>query len=80
MSKFLNLFAPSLGGAAIVLGGAYILADQFVTGDGQILASNLYVAMTRARSLLAIYGLSGGSAASLYRHPSRGRSVACGDL
>ncbi|MDF0600009.1 c-type cytochrome [Psychromarinibacter sp. C21-152] len=30
MSKFLNLFAPSLGGAAAVLGGAYILADQFV--------------------------------------------------
>jgi superfamily I DNA/RNA helicase len=30
--------------------------DQYVTGDGQILASNLYVAMTRARSLLAIYG------------------------
>ena len=30
--------------------------DQFVTGQGDILANNLYVAMTRARSLLAIYG------------------------
>ena len=30
--------------------------DQFVTGQGEILANNLYVAMTRARSLLAIYG------------------------
>jgi superfamily I DNA/RNA helicase len=38
--------------------------DQFVTAEGQILANNLYVAMTRARSLLAIYGMSGGSAAS----------------
>jgi len=38
--------------------------DQFVTGDGQILANNLYVAMTRARSLLAIYGIRDGSNAS----------------
>ncbi len=38
--------------------------DQFVTGDGQILANNLYVAMTRARSLLAIYSIGGGSGAS----------------
>ena len=38
--------------------------DQFVTGDGQILANNLYVAMTRARSLLAIYGMREGSTAS----------------
>jgi superfamily I DNA/RNA helicase len=30
-------------------------ADQFVTHDGQILAANLYVAMTRARSILGIY-------------------------
>jgi len=30
--------------------------DQFVTGSGTILANSLYVAMTRARSLLAIYG------------------------
>ncbi len=36
-------------------------ADQFVTGDGQILANNLYVAMTRARSLLAIYCIQGRS-------------------
>lgn len=32
--------------------------DQYVTGDGEILANNLYVAMTRARSLLAIYGVN----------------------
>jgi superfamily I DNA/RNA helicase len=38
--------------------------DQFVTGDGQILANNLYVAMTRARSLLAIYSIRQGSTAS----------------
>lgn len=38
--------------------------DQFVTAEGQILANNLYVAMTRARSLLAIYGMSGGFGAS----------------
>ena len=36
--------------------------DQFVTGQGQVLANNLYVAMTRARSLLAIYGTDDGSA------------------
>ena len=35
--------------------------DQFVTGNGDILANNLYVAMTRARTLLAIYGLKDGS-------------------
>ena len=35
--------------------------DQFVTGQGTILANNLYVAMTRARSLLAIYGTRSGS-------------------
>lgn len=38
--------------------------DQFVTGQGQILANNLYVAMTRARSLLAIYGTQDGSAST----------------
>ena len=38
--------------------------DQFVTGNGQILANNLYVAMTRARSLLAIYSINGRSEAS----------------
>ena len=32
-------------------------ADHYVTGDNQILANNLYVAMTRARSILAIYSL-----------------------
>ena len=38
--------------------------DQFVTGDGQVLAENLYVAMTRARSLLAIYGIRDTSPAA----------------
>jgi len=38
--------------------------DQFVTGEGQILANSLYVAMTRARSLLAMYGIHTGSTAS----------------
>jgi superfamily I DNA and RNA helicase len=38
--------------------------DQFVTIDEQILASNLYVAMTRARSLLAIYGTTANTPAS----------------
>ncbi len=37
--------------------------DQYVTGVGHILANNLYVAMTRARSWLAIFGLQTGSAA-----------------
>lgn len=32
-------------------------ADQYTTQDGQILAANLYVAMTRARSLLGIYSV-----------------------
>lgn len=36
--------------------------EQFVTGRGEILANNLYVAMTRARSLLAVYGTRDGSA------------------
>ena len=39
-------------------------ADQYTTQDGEILAANLYVAMTRARSLLAIYSLNDGSQAS----------------
>jgi len=30
--------------------------DQFVTNEGHVLANNLYVAMTRARSLLCLYG------------------------
>ena len=38
--------------------------DTFVAQDGQILAHALYVAMTRARSLLAIYGTHGGPEAS----------------
>ncbi len=38
--------------------------DQFVTGQGAILANNLYVAMTRARSLLAIYGTRNGSSST----------------
>ncbi len=38
--------------------------DHFVAPEGKLLAQVLYVAMTRARSLLAIYGIQGGSAAS----------------
>ncbi len=38
--------------------------DQYVTSNAQILARPLYVAMTRARSLLAMYGLQFGSDAS----------------
>lgn len=36
-------------------------ADKFVARDRGILANNLYVAMTRARSLLAVYGLRDNS-------------------
>jgi superfamily I DNA/RNA helicase len=39
-------------------------ADLYVAPEGKIVASGLYVAMTRARSLLAIYGVNGGSTAS----------------
>ncbi len=39
-------------------------ADQYTTQDGQILSANLYVAMTRARSLLGIYSLNSGEAAA----------------
>lgn len=38
--------------------------DYFVASEGKILANSVYVAMTRARSLLAIYGIEGGSAAA----------------
>jgi hypothetical protein len=38
-------------------------ADQYVTSDNQILANNLYVAMTRARSLLAVYSLDDSNSA-----------------
>jgi len=38
--------------------------DLFVTGDGQVLANNLYVAMTRARSLLFLYACQDGGPAS----------------
>ena len=36
-------------------------ADRFVARDRGILANNLYVAMTRARSVLAVFGLRGKS-------------------
>ena len=36
-------------------------ADRFVAQDRGILANNLYVAMTRARSVLAVFGLRGKS-------------------
>lgn len=38
--------------------------DHYVAPEGKLVASGLYVAMTRARSLLAIYGINGGSEAS----------------
>lgn len=38
--------------------------DHFVAAEGKLLAKVLYVAMTRARSLLAIYGIDHGSTAS----------------
>ncbi|MFG0261923.1 MAG: AAA domain-containing protein [Novipirellula sp. JB048] len=38
--------------------------DCFVAPQAKVLANSLYVAMTRARSLLGIYGVSGGSEAS----------------
>ncbi|QDT24355.1 AAA domain-containing protein [Gimesia chilikensis] len=49
--------------------------DQYVTGDGQILANNLYVAMTRARSLLAIYGVNGNYDPSQILMKAIGRCV-----
>jgi len=39
--------------------------DHYVAPGGKILANCLYVAMTRARSLLGIYGITGGSPATL---------------
>jgi superfamily I DNA/RNA helicase len=39
-------------------------ADQFTTQDGQILAANLYVAMTRARAILGIYSTRSSEAAA----------------
>ena len=50
--------------------------DQFVSGEGQILANSLYVAMTRARSLLAIYGIRTGSTASRLLMETLGDCVA----
>lgn len=38
--------------------------DLYVAPEGKLVANGLYVAMTRARSLLAIYGINGGSEAS----------------
>ncbi|MEL6106089.1 MAG: AAA domain-containing protein [Planctomycetota bacterium] len=38
--------------------------DHFVAPEGKLLGNSLYVAMTRARSLLAIYGINGGSESS----------------
>lgn len=39
-------------------------ADQYTTQENEVLAANLYVAMTRARSLLAIYATTGGNTAA----------------
>jgi len=38
-------------------------ADQYTTSEGEVLAANLYVAMTRAKSILAIYSTDSNSAA-----------------
>ncbi len=38
--------------------------DHYVASEGKLLANALYVAMTRARSLLAIYGINSGSESS----------------
>lgn len=38
--------------------------DQFVSSEGKLLANSLYVAMTRAQSLLLMYGSCGSSAPS----------------
>ena len=38
--------------------------DHYVAPEGKLVTNGLYVAMTRARSLLAIYGIEGGSASS----------------
>ena len=38
--------------------------DHYVAPEGKLVANGLYVAMTRARSLLAIYGIQDGSEAS----------------
>lgn len=38
--------------------------DLYVAPEGKLVANGLYVAMTRARSLLAMYGTNGGSQAS----------------
>ncbi len=38
--------------------------DHYVAPEGMLVANGLYVAMTRARSLLAMYGINGGSEAS----------------
>ena len=43
-------------------------ADQYMTQDNQILAANLYVAMTRARSLLLIYSTIRSDSASKRLH------------
>lgn len=38
--------------------------DHYVAPEGKLVANGLYVAMTRARSLLAMYGINSGSEAS----------------
>ena len=45
-------------------GPALAALDLYVAPEGKLVANGLYVAMTRARSLLAIYGLKDGSEAS----------------
>jgi superfamily I DNA and RNA helicase len=38
--------------------------DHYIAPEGKLVANGLYVAMTRARSLLAMYGINGGSESS----------------
>ncbi len=49
--------------------------DNYVAPEGKILENSLYVAMTRARSLLAIYGLNHGSEASRTIGETIGRCI-----
>jgi superfamily I DNA/RNA helicase len=51
-------------------------ADQYTTQDGQILSANLYVAMTRARSLLGIYSLNSSEAAARKLNDALERCIA----
>lgn len=49
--------------------------DQYTTQDGQVLSANLYVAMTRARSLLGIYSLNSHETAARKLNDSLDRCI-----